>query len=59
MLDKQHESFVAAVRKCEMLWHHLNTCNEGVSGSFTLQSCKTTEKKCPKMCTARAELLFC
>ena len=35
------------------------TCNSEVSGSFTLSSCKTTAKKCPKKkCAARAKLFF-
>ena len=35
------------------------TCNQEVFGRFTLQSCKTTAKKCTKKCAARAKLLFC
>ena len=34
--------------------------NQEVSGRFTLQSCKTTAKKCTKKvkCSARAKLFF-
>ena len=44
----------------EHVRHFLHkTCNQEVSGRFTLQSCKTTAKKCTKKCAARAKLLFC
>ena len=43
----------------EHVQHFLHkTCNQEVSGRFTLQSCKTTAKKCTKKCAARAKLLF-
>ena len=43
----------------EHVRHFLHkTCNQEVSGRFTLQSCKTTAKKCTKKCAARAKLLF-
>ena len=36
------------------------TCNKEVSGSFTLQSCKTTAKKCTKnvCCTCKVAFLL-
>ena len=44
----------------EHVQHFLHkTCNQEVSGRFTLQSCKTTAKKCTKKCAARVKLLFC
>ena len=44
----------------EHVRHFLHkTCYQEVSGSFTLQSCKTTAKKCTKKCAAHAKLLFC
>ena len=79
LLEKQHENFVAAVTKFEML-SDTNTRRKyaavkkseqervrnflhkkKVSGSFPLNSCKTTAKKCTKKCAARAKqkLLFC
>ena len=55
LLEEQHEKFVATVTKWEMLAdtklkmsvrHFLQkTCNQKVSWSFTLQSCKTAAKK--------------
>ena len=43
----------------EHVRHFLHkTCNEEVSGSFTLQSCKTTAKKCTKKVCCCAKLLF-
>ena len=35
------------------------TCNQEVSGSFTLQSCKTTEKKYTQKCAASAKQFLC
>ena len=44
----------------EHVRHFLHkTCNQEVSGRFTLQSCKTTAKKYTKKCAVRAKLLFC
>ena len=43
----------------EHVRHFLHkTFNEEVSGSFTLQSCKTTAKKCTKKVCCCAKLLF-
>ena len=43
----------------EHVRHFLHkTCNKEVSGSFTLQSCKTTAKNVQKKFAARAKLLF-
>ena len=76
LLEKQHENFVAAVTKFEML-SDTNTRRKyaavkkseqervrnflhkkKVSGSFPLNSCKTTAKKCTKKCAARAKVPF-
>ena len=45
----------------EHVRHFLHkTCNEEVSGSFTLESCKTTAKKCTKKvcCTCKVAFLL-
>ena len=45
----------------EHVRHFLNkTCNQEVSGRFTLQSCKTTAKKCTKKlcCTCKVAFLL-
>ena len=34
------------------------TCNQEVSGSFTLQSCKTTAKKCTKKVCGTCKVFF-
>ena len=56
------------VKKCgsekkngqENVRHFLHkTCNQDVSGSFTLWSCKTTAKKCTKQVCCKCKVVFC
>ena len=43
----------------EHVRHFLHkTCNQEVSGSFTLQSCKTTAKKCTKKVCCTCKVFF-
>ena len=63
--EEQHEIFLAAVRKWEILaatkWKWASVKSEQqqvqVFGSFTLWSCKTTAKN-EKKCATRAKLFF-
>ena len=57
-----HQGENERVKKIEQqqVRHFLHkTCNQEVSGSFTLWSCKTRAKKCTKKCAAGAKLFLC
>ena len=74
-LEENHQNFIAAVRKREMLAAtkvkvgdsekkvNRNTYNissiKRVSGGFTFESCKTTPKKCIKKWAASGKLFIC
>ena len=74
-MEENHQNFIAAVRKREMLAAtkvkmggsekkvNRNTYNissiKSVSGGFTFESCKTTAKKCIKKCAASGKLFIC